>query len=148
MFNVKVAFKLFKRRRDPNKMMKTKSKTFTAYPFTGVASSPGDLYCPQWSTLIYTASHSFLKTNIISGPSACAELCNQFRDEDGNAPCYSWTYNSWAVDKFGLEAGDCRLFPNEDVVRVNVPGVVSGHKDCWEDSYEFYDYYTEYDYSG
>ena len=130
-FNVKVTFKLYKRIRDK---MRTLSKTFTASPIdTGVASYPADLSCPQENTFIYSASDSFLKTKVDSWQH-CAQLCAEFRDEAGNAPCFSWTFNSGDEDSLGLGAGVCRLLPHEEVFRVEVPDIQSGFHKCWIES--------------
>ena len=92
--NVKVAFKLFKKRRDPPTLMRTLLKTFTASKFDmGAGDHPSVLGCPQENTFIYSISNSFFMTKVNSWQ-LCAQLCYEFRNEAGNAPCFSWVYTA------------------------------------------------------
>jgi len=132
MLNVKVGFKLVKSKNAGASKMKTQDKTYTASSIdAGEASYPSDLWCPQEDTLIYTASNSVVSETSVATWQDCAQACSELRNEAGNAPCFSWTFNSGAADSLGLGAGVCRLLPYENVFRVGATEVQSGFHKCW-----------------
>jgi len=132
MLNVKVGFKLVKAKANKNTPMKTQARTYTASSIdAGEATYPSDLWCPQEDTLIYTASNSVVSETSVATWQDCAQACSELRNEAGNAPCFSWTFNSGAADSLGLGAGVCRLLPYENVFRVGATDVQSGFHKCW-----------------
>jgi len=136
--NVKVSFNLYKRSGKPASTTKTRSPSFTTqdYSSDSPASWPVDLWCPAEDTIIYTDGNMVNQTTEATWQN-CAELCSTYRNEAGNAPCFSWTYNNAGVDMYGLPAGDCRLFPYSPVFRMEATGVQSGYHKCWK-AYQTY----------
>jgi len=61
----------------------------------------------------------------------CAQRCAEYKNEFGNAPCFSWVINHNTVDVHGLGAGNCRLLAYMNVSGVYSPGVQSGYHKCW-----------------
>ena len=78
----------------------------------------------------YDCPASLLQAGVASWQD-CAQLCSEYRNEAGNAPCFSWTFNSGAAASLGLGAGVCRLLPYENVFRVDATDVQSGFHKCW-----------------
>jgi len=132
LIGVQVGFKLSKAKNKPASKMQTQQKSFTASSLdVGEASYPSDLWCPQEDQIIYTASNSVVHEAGVASWQDCAQLCSEYRNEAGNAPCFSWTFNSGAAASLGLGAGVCRLLPYENVFRVDATDVQSGFHKCW-----------------
>merc|ERR1712198_58231 len=100
-------------------------------------TSPVDLWCPAENTIIWTPEHDFVDESSLNTWQECAELCATLVNENGNAPCFSWTYNNAAEEKYGLPAGVCRLLPYSPVYRMEAMDVQSGYWKCW-DAYQDY----------
>ena len=79
------------------------------------------VYCPA----------SLLQAGVASWQD-CAQLCSEYRNEAGNAPCFSWTFNNADSQMFGLQPGVCRLLGHMNVNRLAAPGVQSGYHKCWK----------------
>merc|ERR1712198_792906 len=94
-------------------------------------TSPVDLWCPAENTIIWTPEHDFVDESSLNSWQECAELCATLVNENGNAPCFSWTYNNAAEEKYGLPTGVCRLLPYSPVYRMEAMDVQSGYWKCW-----------------
>ena len=62
----------------------------------------------------------------------CAQRCAEFTNDSGNAPCFSWTFNSNSAAVHGLDGGMCRLLAYMDVSSLDAAGVQSGYHKCWK----------------
>ena len=50
------------------------------------------------------------------------------QNEAGNAPCFTWSWNSGSAAALGLSSGSCRLLAFMDAVStISVAGVYSGY---------------------
>merc|ERR1712183_1087204 len=113
----------------------TKLSTVTSSPYAGDASfGPVTLYCPEEDTLIYGTGAYDSIVNEASADSwdQCAQRCAEFTNDSGNAPCFSWTFNSNSDSVNGLGGGMCRLLAYMDVSSIVATGVQSGYHTCWK----------------
>jgi len=136
LFIVEVKFELFKKNGKPaSTNTKTKNPTFKKQNVdvdNGDASSPWNIWCPGEDTIIWTPEYSVVNESSQNSWQDCAQLCATFLNENGNAPCFSWTYNNAEQDMYGLAAGTCRLLPYSPVFRMEATGVQSGYWKCWK----------------
>merc|ERR1712083_672169 len=118
-----------------NKKSVTKLNDVDSVPFTGDASfGPVKLYCPEENTLIYGTGAYDSIVNEASADSwdQCAQRCAEFTNDNGSAPCFSWTFNSNSDTVLGLGGGMCRLLAYMDVSSIVAEGVQSGYHKCWK----------------
>merc|ERR1711970_480179 len=118
-----------------NKNSVTKLTTVKSVPYTGDASfGPVTLWCPEEDTLIYGTGAYDSIVNEASADSwdQCAQRCSEFTNDSGNAPCFSWTFNSNSDSVNGLGGGICRLLAYMDVSSIAATGVQSGYHKCWK----------------
>merc|ERR1712013_576532 len=117
------------------KKSKTSFDKLVSVPFTGDASfGPATLWCPAEDTLIYGtgAYDSIVNEAAADSWDQCAQRCAEFTNDSGNAPCFSWTYNSNSAAVHGLDGGMCRLLAYMDVSSLDAAGVQSGYHKCWK----------------
>merc|ERR1712183_93867 len=113
----------------------TKLSTVTSSPYAGDASfGPVTLWCPEEDTLIYGTGAYDSIVNEASADSwdQCAQRCAEYTNDSGNAPCFSWTFNSNSDSVNGLGGGICRLLAYMDVSSIAAEGVQSGYHKCWK----------------
>merc|ERR1711931_305243 len=113
----------------------TKLSTVKSLPYTGDASfGPVSLWCPEENTLIYGtgAYDSIVNEAAADSWDQCAQRCAEFTNENGYAPCFSWTFNSNSAAVHGLAGGMCRLLAYMDVSSLDAAGVQSGYHKCWK----------------
>jgi len=135
LFMAQVKFELKKGKNKPASKTKTNNPTFQKQNVDvdiGDASSPWDLWCPGEDTIIWTPEYSVVNESSQNSWQDCAQLCATITNENGNAPCFSWTYNNAGQDMYGLAAGTCRLLPYSPVFRMEAAGVQSGYWKCWK----------------
>ena len=132
---VKVSFNLFKKKNQDANKTKTKSATFTVLStqLDEAASYPSDLWCPAEDKIIFgdNGAAGVANETVEADWQGCAEQCATYLNSNGNAPCFSWTFNSGDVQMFGLEPGVCRLLSHMNVRRLAAQGVQSGYHKCW-----------------
>jgi len=132
LFNAEIKFTFSKKK---NKNPVTKLVAVNSIPFTGDSSfGPVTLWCPQEDTLIYGTGAYDSIVNEASADSwdQCAQRCAEFTNDNGNAPCFSWTFNSNSDSVNGLGGGMCRLLAYMDVSSIAATGVQSGYHKCWK----------------
>merc|ERR1711970_366746 len=132
LFSAEVKFTFSKTKK---KNSVTKLSTVTSSPYAGDASfGPVTLYCPEENTLIYGTGAYDSIVNEASADSwdQCAQRCAEFTNDSGNAPCFSWTFNSNSDSVNGLGGGICRLLAYMDVSSIVATGVQSGYHKCWK----------------
>merc|ERR1712142_4495 len=133
LFNFIVQFDLKKNKGDKASKVQTKNPSFEKQNVdNGDASSPWTLWCPGEDTIIWTPENNVLNESSLNSWQDCAQLCATFLNENGNAACFSWTYNNAGEDVYGLPAGTCRLLPYSPVFRMAATGVQSGYWKCWK----------------
>merc|ERR1711892_101721 len=115
------------------------TKSFTVGDVTGMVFTadasfyPASLWCPQEDTIIFGSGKY---ENVVNEAPAdsydqCAQRCSEFKTETGNAPCFSWTFNSNSESVLGLSGGTCRLLAYMEVSSMEATGVQSGYHKCW-----------------
>merc|ERR1712212_375814 len=132
LFTAEVEFTFSKKKK---KNSVTKLNDAVSVPFTGDASfGPVTLWCPQEDTMIYGTGAYDSIVNEASADSwdQCAQRCAEFTNDSGNAPCFSWTFNSNSDSVNGLGGGICRLLAYMDVSSIAATGVQSGYHKCWK----------------
>jgi len=132
LFSAEIKF-TFSKKKGKNSV--TKLNTVGSVPYTGDASfGPVTLWCPQEDTLIYGTGAYDSIVNEASADSwdQCAQRCAEFTNDSGNAPCFSWTFNSNSASVNGLGGGICRLLAYMDVSSIAATGVQSGYHKCWK----------------
>jgi len=94
---------------------------------------PTTLWCPHNDYFVWGegAYESIVDEAPAEDYVQCAQRCTEYKNEHGNAPCFSWMINNNAVDVHGLGAGNCRLLAYMNVSGVHAPGVQSGYHKCW-----------------
>merc|ERR1712055_464411 len=132
LFSADVKFTFSKTKR---KNSVTKLSTVKSVSYAGDASfGPVTLWCPEENTLIYGTGAYDSIVNEASADSwdQCAQRCAEFTNDNGNAPCFSWTFNSNSDSVNGLGGGMCRLLAYMEVSSIAATGVQSGYHKCWK----------------
>merc|ERR1712212_40103 len=132
LFSAEVKFTFSKTKR---KNSVTKLSSVKSVSYAGDASfGPVTLWCPEENTLIYGTGAYDSIVNEASADSwdQCAQRCAEFTNDSGNAPCFSWTFNSNSEDVLKLGGGMCRLLAYMDVSSIVAEGVQSGYHKCWK----------------
>merc|ERR1711970_1162021 len=132
LFSAEVKFTFSKNKR---KNSVTKLTAVNSSPYAGDASfGPVTLWCPEEDTLIYGTGAYDSIVNEASADSwdQCAQRCAEFTNDSGNAPCFSWTFNSNSDSVNGLGGGMCRLLAYMEVSSIAATGVQSGYHKCWK----------------
>merc|ERR1712168_43324 len=132
LFSANVEFTFSKSKK---KNSVTKLNNVESIPYAGDASfGPVSLWCPEEDTMIYGtgAYDSIVNEASADGWDQCAQRCAEFTNDSGNAPCFSWTFNSNSDSVNGLGGGICRLLVYMDVSSIVATGVQSGYHKCWK----------------
>merc|ERR1712243_1904 len=132
LFTAEVEFTFSKKKKQNSK---TSLDSVVSVPFTSDASfGPSTLWCPAEDTLIYGtgAYDSIVNETAADSWDQCAQRCAEFTNDNGYAPCFSWTFNSNSAAVHGLDGGICRLLAYMDVSSLDAAGVQSGYHKCWK----------------
>merc|ERR1712212_237949 len=132
LFSAEVKFTFSKNKK---KNSVTKLNDVESVPYAGDASfGPVTLWCPEENTLVYGTGAYDSIVNEASADSwdQCAQRCAEFTNDNGNAPCFSWTFNSNSESVNGLGGGICRLLAYMEVSSIVAEGVQSGYHKCWK----------------
>jgi len=134
IFTATLTIKLFKQKnKPPNKMTTTLQSVASTILDGDPEFYPATLWCPQENYFIWGEGDY---SNIVDEAPAddyamCAQRCAELKDDAGNAPCFSWTFNSNSKKTLGLAAGYCRLLGYMNVAGIASDGMQSGYHKCW-----------------
>merc|ERR550517_2385455 len=106
-FNAVFSITIKKSKNKPASQVSTQIRAVAAEAYSAGSLAPAELAAGSWED--------------------CAQHCSEYTNEAGNAPCFTWSWDSGSDAALGLSSGSCRLLAFMDAVStISVAGVYSG----------------------